>query len=250
MFSLDSLVSSAWFERMRASFRFRRDANGVRKRYGALVCYIACEDSANELNRWNLKTEDHPRLTIVIATYKQELALDCLLASLVCQTLQNFKVLVFHDGPNPATAAVVESYAREHPARFEYMASPERFNDYGHSLRTIGIDKANTDYVLLTNGDNYYAPRFVEFMFEAIDRYGLDVAFCDMVHSYGYKFFRTRPFRNRIDLGCFMVRTSAAKTVGFRDKTYSGDATYFEDLLTKLPAPVVGKVNKVLMVHN
>ena len=102
----------------------------------------------------------------------------------------------------------------------------------------------------LTNGDNYYAPRFVEFMFEAIDKHHLDVAFCDIVHSYTYRFFRTRPFRNYIDMGCFIARSAAAKSVGFRDKTFTGDATYFEDLLTLSRRLVVGKINKVLMVHN
>ena len=87
-------------------------------------------------------------------------------------------------------------------------------------------------------------------MFEAIDKHGLDIAFCDMIHSYTYGLLRTRPFRNYIDMGCFIAKTAAAKSVGFRDKSFSGDATYFEDLLNYLPAPAVGKVAKVLMVHN
>jgi len=85
---------------------------------------------------------------------------------------------------------------------------------------------------------------------EAIDKHGLHIAFCDMVHSYTYGLLRTRPFRNYIDLGCFIAKTAAAKSVGFRDKSFSGDATYFEDLLKNVSAPVVGKVAKVLMVHN
>ena len=65
-----------------------------------------------------------------------------------------------------------------------------------------------------------------------------------------YGLLRTRPFRNYIDVGCFIAKTAAAKSVGFRDKCFTGDATYFEDLLNNLPAAVVGKVAKVLMVHN
>ena len=234
----------------RAKLRSIRDVLAVRRRYGRRVRYVTCDDSENELNRWQLRSEDHPRLTIVVATYQQELALDCLLKSLVCQTLQNFKVLVIHDGPNPKTAEILDAYSRERPAVFEYVETAERFNDFGHSLRTIGINKTNTEFILLTNGDNYYAPRFVEFMFEAIDKHHLDVAFCDIVHSYTYRFFRTRPFRNYIDMGCFIARSAAAKSVGFRDQSFTGDATYFEDLLTLSRRLVVGKINKVLMVHN
>jgi len=209
-----------------------------------------CNESKNELKRWSFKTEEQPRLTIVVATYQQELALDCLLRSLACQTLQNFKVLVIHDGPSQTTPSIVSACCRERPGLFEYLETPNRFNDFGHSLRAVGIEKASTEFILLTNGDNYYSPRFVEFMFEAIDKHGLDIAFCEMIHSYTYGLLRTRPFRNYIDVGCFIAKTAAAKSVGFRDKSFTGDATYFEDLLKNLPAPVVGKVAKVLMVHN
>jgi hypothetical protein len=96
-------------------------------------------------------------------------------------------------------------------------------------------------------------------MFEAIDRYGLDIVFCDIVHSHNnpgltsqssYRFFCTRPFRYHIDIGCFIARANLAKKVGFRDKSFSGDATYFEDLMLTPCSVVVGKVDKVLMVHN
>ena len=197
-----------------------------------------------------LETEDHPRLTIVVATYQQEAALDCLLKSLACQTLQNFKVLVIHDGPSQATPPVVNACALAHPGAFEYLETPNRYNDFGHSLRAIGIERTNTEFILLTNGDNYYTPRFVEFMFEAIDQHGLDIVFCDMIYSYTYGLLRTRPLRNYIDMGCFIAKADAAKAVGFRDRTFTGDATYFEDLLNFLPAATVGKVGKVLMVHN
>ena len=233
-----------------ASLRFIRDAVAIRRRYGGHVRYIICNESTNELERWSFKTEEQPRLTIVVATYQQELALDCLLKSSVCQTLQNFKVLVIHDGPSQTTPSIVSACSRERPGRFDYLETPDRLNDFGHSLRAVGIDKSSTEFILLTNGDNYYAPRFVEFMFEAIDTHNLDIAFCDMIHSYTYGLLRTRPFRNYINSGCFIAKTDAAKSVGFRDKSFSGDATYFEDLLNYLPTPAVGKVRKVLMVHN
>src|SRR5215831_10527422 len=233
-----------------ARLRFMRDARAIRKRHGDGVRYVLCGDSANELKRWNFITEDRPRLTFVVATYQQDLALDCLLKSLACQTLQNFRVLVIHDGPSQSTRSVVNACAAARPGLFEYFETPNRFNDYGHSLRALGIERTNTEFILLTNGDNYYTPRFVEFMFEAIDKHALDIALCDMVHSYTYGLLRTRPLRNYIDMGCFIARTEAAKKVGFRDKTFSGDATYFEDLLDQQLPPALGKVCKVLMVHN
>jgi glycosyltransferase involved in cell wall biosynthesis len=238
------------------SVHFLCDVLAIRRRYGGGVRFVKCQDSSKEGNRWQFMEEQSPRLTIVVTTYEQKLALDCLLKSLTCQTLQNFKVLVIHDGPGVGTRDVVSVYLQTYPKKFEYLETEKRFNDFGHSLRQIGIDITNTEFVLLTNGDNYYAPRFVEFMFEAIDRYGLDVVLCDMVHSHHYPgqpsyfFLRTRPFRNCVDIGCFLARAAMAKKAGFRDRSFSADATYFEDLLDTSGPVVVGKVDKVLMVHN
>jgi glycosyltransferase involved in cell wall biosynthesis len=242
------------------TLRFLCDARTVRWSYGGGVRFVRADDSSREgsSNRWQFTESSTSRLTIVAITYRQELALDCLLKSLTCQTLQNFKVLVIHDGPGADTRNIVNAYSRVNPKKYSYLETGERFNDFGHSLRQIGIDAANGEFILLTNGDNYYAPRFVEFMFEAIDRYNLDVVLCDMVHSHhnpgtriqsSYGFFRTRPFRNYVDIGCFLARTAMAKKIGFRDRSFSADATYFEDLLNG-GRVTLGKVDKVLMVHN
>jgi hypothetical protein len=166
---------------------------------------------------------------------------------------------VIHDGQDPDTCELVGRYTRVHPIKFEYLQTDIRYNDFGHSLRGIGIDRADTEFVLLTNGDNYYAPRFVEFMFRGIDEYGLDVILCDMVHSHqnpgymiqgSYGFFRTLPLRNCVDIGCLIARASMAKKVGFRNKSFYGDAIYCEDLLDSAPRVVVGKIRKILLVHN
>src|SRR5262245_51884911 len=108
------------------ALRFMRDSRAVRRRYGNGVRFVKCADSANEIKRWQITSEDRQRLTIVVATYQQELALDSLLKSLVCQTLQNFKVLVIHDGPSVATSLIVNSYSQQQFATIEYRSEERR----------------------------------------------------------------------------------------------------------------------------
>ncbi|SAK56009.1 hypothetical protein AWB77_01676 [Caballeronia fortuita] len=112
---------------------------------------------------------------------------------------------------------------------------------------------------LLTNGDNYYCPIFIETMLAAAAPLDVPVVMCDMIHSHenagcrrqpAYSFFETRPERRSIDIGCFIARTELAKRVGFRDKTHDGDATYFEDVLALGEIKQVRKVSQVLFVHN
>ena len=199
-------------------------------------------------------------LTIIIVTYKQPEALNCLLSSLRLQTLQNFNVVVMHDGPDEATRAVVDDHMTVAPSRCRYVESQRRFNDYGHSLRDIGISEADAEYVLLTNGDNYYSPRLIEYAHEAVWKNALDLVAWNMVHSHShpgntrntsYSPFNVFPLPYRIDVGAFLARTSLARQHGFRDKTHDGDATYLLDIIESAAGSLrIGKIEKTLMMHN
>lgn len=242
-------ISAAFF---RAAF-----LTGPRRRHS----YISIDSFAAERRaRWSGLGSNGARLSIVVVAYRQPVPLECLLASLACQTLQNFDVIVLHDGPDPETRTVAERFAARDPERFQYIETAVRHNDYGHTLRSIGIEAARGEFVLITNGDNYYAPRFSEFVFEAIATHDLDVALWDLVHSHtrpggtvlsSYSPFRVYPLRYMVDIGSFLVRTELAQRVGFVDKSHDGDARYVEDLLTVTDRGLrIGKICKTLMVHN
>ena len=228
--------------------------------YGSRLTFIPITEFPSEgVSRWARVETAEGRLTIVVVTYRQPAALECLLSSLCCQTLQNFEVLVIHDGPDAETREVVERFAAR-SMRYRYMETPTRFNDYGHSLRAIGIEAATGDFLLIANGDNYYTPRFTEFVFEAVARHDLDVALWNFVHSHNrpgglnlksYSPFDVYPARLMCDIGSVLVRTELAKKVGFADRSHDADATYLEDLLA-LPGVSlrIGKIEKTLMVHN
>jgi glycosyltransferase involved in cell wall biosynthesis len=201
------------------------------------------------------------KITIVCVSYKRYKNIPILIHSFLAQTLQNFKLLVIHDGPDAEMDTLLRPYKEKHPDIFDYRFTDTRFNDYGHSLRDIGIKLADTEYILLTNDDNYYCPKFLEYMFLPIQNESPppDIVFCDMIHSHNnpgdrqqlpYNFFETQPAKNSIDIGCFIVRTDLAEAVGFRDKGFAGDATYFEDVAQAAGEPKIIKIPMVLFVHN
>ena len=200
-------------------------------------------------------------LTVVCVSYRRYRNIPVLIHAFLAQTLQNFKLLVIHDGPDAEMDALLAPFRRSDPDVVDYRFTETRFKDYGHSLRDMGIRLADTEYLLLTNDDNYYVPTFLEYMFAPV--HGAtrrpDIVYCDMIHSHNnpgitrqppYRPFETKPERYCIDIGCFIARTELAKQVGFRDKRSAGDATYFEDLLRAAGDPVVVKVPHVLFVHN
>lgn len=200
-------------------------------------------------------------LTVICVAYKRYKNIPVLIHALLAQTLQNFELLIIHDGPDAAMEKLLAPYRDAHPGVIDFMFSETRFNDYGHSLRDIGLKRAAGDYVLLTNDDNYYAPKFLEYMFAPVRTMDTppDIVMCDMIHSHNkpggrkqapYNFFETKPERLSIDIGCFMARTALARQAGFRDKTHDGDATYFEDVVRAAGNPKIVKVPHVLFVHN
>ena len=201
-----------------------------------------------------------PTITIICVTYRQTGPLTVFVNSIINQTAPNWRLLVIHDGPDPDFTRLMAALAagNEHPnSRF---CTQVRFNDYGHSLREQGLNVAEGDYVLVTNGDNYYVPILIEAVTRSILATDPDVVMFDMIHSHSnpggrplpsYSYFPTEYRRQHIDMGAAVVRRSLARAAGFRDKSYEGDATYFEDVQRANGGVLrIDKIPQVLLVHN
>jgi GT2 family glycosyltransferase len=202
---------------------------------------------------------DMSKIDIVCVTYRHGPKLEVFLNCMVAQTSLNFRITVIHDGPDETFDAVVRRYEALYPDLIRFVCSAARHDDYGHTLREMGIGMAEHEWLLLTNGDNYYCPVFIETMLKAIASDDCELVLCDMLHSHAnpggraqasYRYFETQPVRRSIDIGCFAVKTEIAKRVGFRDKTHDGDATYLEDLLATGAIERCRKIEQALFVHN
>jgi hypothetical protein len=202
-------------------------------------------------------------ITIICVAYKRYKKIHVLIHSLICQSLDNWKLHIIHDGYDQKMDELLAPYRDKYP-QIRYEFTTTRHNDYGHTLRDIGIEQADTEYILITNDDNYYVPEFLKLMFAEISQADLDMLLCDMVHSHldsgqkemryqadTYGFFSTFPKNFKVDIGCFIVRTVLAKQVGFRDKSFTGDGIFVEDIIAAAGEELrIGKLNKILFVHN
>jgi hypothetical protein len=192
------------------------------------------------------------KLEIVVVSYRRPSELLTLVNCFASQTSQDFLMRVYHDGPDAEMEALLNSLKLQYPDMFDFEISSRRFNDYGHSLRGHGISKAKSDYLLITNDDNYYVPTFVSEMITALESDHSDMVYCNMLHSHTFykATFRTYLKKGAIDVGAIVVRTELAKKVGWQDKTFSGDGTYCEQLLQSKKDIKVRKIRKTLFVHN
>jgi hypothetical protein len=200
-----------------------------------------------------------PRLTIFCVAYRRYEAIPILIHSMMCQTFKDFKLVVIHDGEDDRMKEILTSFALRYPESFTFIFTRERHNDYGHSLRQIGVELCESEFYMSTNDDNYYVPVFLEEMFKKADSEALDLILCDMVHSHNhpggrpqgsYNAFATEPRTNAVDIGCFIVKTKLAKAVGFRDKSFGGDGTFVDDIMGSGRPVKWGKIDKILLVHN
>jgi glycosyltransferase involved in cell wall biosynthesis len=203
-----------------------------------------------------------PKIHIIAVAFKRFNLLSTFVQSWINQTVDNWILTVIHDGPDDEFIRIMTTFEGIRPGRIEHQCTNQRFNDYGHTLRDIGLKDIKGDYVLLTNADNYFIPKAIEYINEVFEEGATpEIIIYDMVHSHNrpggrnlpaYSFFQTdfKPFS--IDVSAAIVKSELAGKVGFRDKTHDGDQSYFEDIrmLNDANKFIVTKINRILFVHN
>ena len=195
----------------------------------------------------------NPILDIIAVTYGQTNILKCFINSIKSQTNNNWRLFLVHDGENKELRLDLEKngYLSDNVNFIEY---PERTMNYGHTLRKWALDNLVTnEYVLLTNGDNYYVPSMVN---EVLSK-NEDFIYFDLVHSHPnisnhnkstYGYMKCFLKISNIDMGCVVVKSNIAKSVGFNSIGYAADWDYFDGILKTNPSIV--RIDKILFVHN
>ena len=206
-----------------------------------------------------------PLIHVIAVAYHKIGELKVFVQSWINQSRPNWKLTIIHDGFDDTFVDVMSEFKNKHPDKIFFECTPHRFNDWGHSLREIGLRSALGDFVLLTNADNYYIPKTLEIINESIYRSDAkpDVVMFNMIHSHNnpggrnlpmYSFFEVDFKINSIDMGAAIVSTKLAKAAGFKDKSYAADAYYFNEVyktqINQNKALNLVKIPSVLLVHN
>jgi glycosyltransferase involved in cell wall biosynthesis len=189
------------------------------------------------------------KIEFIIPTWNRPEELKLILQSLIVQTNPNWTAHVVIDGLTNDYREVKDMYQEEDRVRFSHIDGPN--NDYGHTARNYGLDHAKEEWVLMTGDDNYYVRTFVEnFLREG--ETGKDLVYCDMVHDLktdGYQPIPSKISLSWIDIGNFMTRRSVIGDLRLITDSYEADFK-FVNYINKHKTKKVGKINKVLYVHN
>tara|TARA_R110002110_G_scaffold63297_2_gene176195 strand:- start:3116 stop:3715 length:600 start_codon:yes stop_codon:yes gene_type:complete len=90
----------------------------------------------------------NPKFTIIVPHYQGVIPHETFLEgieSLQSQTFQDFEILCYHDGPLLDTSVKFP---------IPIKCTDKRYNDWGHSLRDMGIQEAKGEYIIHLNPDN------------------------------------------------------------------------------------------------
>tara|TARA_Y200000002_G_scaffold93221_1_gene75154 strand:- start:2359 stop:2973 length:615 start_codon:yes stop_codon:yes gene_type:complete len=198
------------------------------------------------------------KIHVIAVAYEKFDFIKTFVQSMLNQSKKDWILTVIHDGPNKEFDQIMDSYKKILPNNINFENTSKRYNDYGHSLREMGLKNILGDYVLLTNADNYFVPGAIEILIETIKKSNdnIDVVIFNFVASHhNYINFNTNYKRHFIDISSAIVKRELAEKAGFADKSYDGDATYFENV-AKVSQKIqnkklnILKINRTLLVHN
>jgi len=188
----------------------------------------------------------NPKVSIICVAYKQPDSLRYVMYCFKSQTYQNFEFIVVHDGPDEEMRKVVEAMQDK---RFKFTCSPKRMNDWGHSNKHIGVKAATGDYIGFTNDDNFYCPKYLEWMLHTVTIPRAAFVYCNMVHSHrGWRPQITLPRVGEIDSGGWIAKAELVKAVPWEGTDHLADGRYVEKMLSQGGIKVV-KEDAFLFMH-
>lgn len=191
------------------------------------------------------------KIEFVIPTYNRVDHLMCLLNSLCAQTNDNWVAHVIADCPPQGTLDKVMKYFKGDD-RFIFTILPDRYNDWGHTPRNIGLEMAKEEWVVMTGEDNYYTPVFVDEFLKVVTP-NSHFIYCDMVHNwlnFDYIHLKSKPVMDHIDIGNFMTKSKYAKQLTLDTTLAAADGKFVEEYLRKFPTGTITYIKKILYVHN
>lgn len=186
-------------------------------------------------------------ITFVATTYKETIDAYQFISCLLLQTDSRWKCIIYCDGPNEYVRDVVNKFNDE---RIKIVESPTSTGFWGHYNRKDALyNHVDTEYVIQTSIQDYYTPNTVSELMNSLNTF--DIVLFNCIHNhFFYNVLDSQPINRRVDWGSFVIKTNIAKEVNYNHiESDNCDGLFVVDC-TKYPKIKIGKLNKILTVHN
>ena len=184
-------------------------------------------------------------VTFVVISYLEKWEAYMFIGAILCQKNPNWKIIIWHDAPNPELKKIVQSF---NDSRIKYIETENR-GSWGCFNRVDALQLIATEYVINTTIQEYYLPNAVD---EILKYKGADIIYWDTVHHiFAYNILNSELKRNRIDWSNFALKTEIANKIGIKNPTsYTADGEFIEDCVNSGLLEMKVKIPKILSIKN
>lgn len=92
------------------------------------------------------------KISVIIPVYNVEKYLKDCIDSILMQSMQNYEIILVNDGSTDRSGMICDEYANKHKNIFAY----HKENGGPSDARNYGIEKANGEYIIFADSDDYY----------------------------------------------------------------------------------------------
>lgn len=119
------------------------------------------------------------KISMVVAIYNSEKFLDKLIRSVMGQTHQNFELILVDDGSPDNSGALCDGWAKKD----NRIAVIHKENGGTCDARNKGMEAAKGDYLMITDGDDWLEPDYMEYLLKLVIENDADMAMTDQIFT-------------------------------------------------------------------
>lgn len=117
------------------------------------------------------------KVSIIVAVFNAERTLERCIGSLVQQSLKDIEIILVDDGSTDASGSICDTYA-ERDIRIHAF---HKANEGVSRTRQFGLEKAQGDYIIYLDSDDYVAPTMYEKLYNKAVEDNADIVNCDIL---------------------------------------------------------------------
>ena len=176
------------------------------------------------------------KLTVIVPAYNAEGCLRTCLDGLLCQTLDDFEIIVVDDGSTDATPAIIKEYTEKHP---DIVRSITLTNGGQGRARNFAIREAKGEYIGFADADDRTDPSMFEKLVNTAYSEDADIVICDFyrVNESGEHYekaaMQDNPLSAAGPVWNKIFRASAIKGVRFSEGLWYEDLAFSAKMLLK-----------------
>lgn len=200
----------------------------------AILEQIACQNNKN-----------NPKVTIIVATYNNEIFIDRCLISLVKQTLNDIEIIVVNDGSTDNTKNILAEYEKK-DCRIKIIHQENRKQG---AARNKGLEIANGEFVTFVDSDDWVDEDYCEKLYNAAVKNNVNIASACATRDYDNKVKEhlvfekeeiykgsndiIRGLKMHLETHSKLYRFENIKNIRFPEEVFYEDAPYTLEVIIK-----------------